>query len=117
MANLVSDARYNATHHRFAVITAAAAFFLLIAGALVTSNDAGLSVPDWPTSFGSMWRLPNMVGGVRFEHSHRMIAEFVGLLTVLLAVITWRADRRSWHPGRSYRRSPSAQHRCSPDAL
>ncbi len=76
--------------------TAAATFLLLLAGALVTSNDAGLSVPDWPTSFGSLYRLPPMVGGVRFEHSHRMVAETVGLLMIVLAVWTWRADQRRW---------------------
>ncbi|HEY6938819.1 MAG TPA: hypothetical protein VI424_16790, partial [Terriglobales bacterium] len=61
---------------------ACATFLLLIAGALVTSNDAGLSVPDWPTSFGSLYKLPRMVGGVKFEHGHRMVAELVGLLTI-----------------------------------
>ena len=76
--------------------SACATFFLIIAGALVTSNDAGLSVPDWPTSFGSFYKIPRMVGGVRFEHTHRMIAEFVGLLTIVLAIWTWRADRRRW---------------------
>jgi heme a synthase len=69
---------------------------LIIAGALVTSNDAGLSVPDWPTSFGSLYKIPHMVGGVRFEHTHRMIAQVAGLLTIILAVWTWRADRRRW---------------------
>ena len=44
----------------------------------MTSNDAGLSVPDWPTSFGSLYKIPHLVGGVRFEHPHRMIAQFVG---------------------------------------
>jgi cytochrome c oxidase assembly protein subunit 15 len=78
------------------VLVACATFLLLIAGALVTSNDAGLSVPDWPTSFGSLYKLPRMVGGVKFEHGHRMVAEFVGLLTIILAVWTWRADRRAW---------------------
>ena len=69
---------------------------MIIAGALVTSNDAGLSVPDWPTSFGSFYKMPRMVGGVRFEHTHRMIAEFIGLLTIVIAVWTWRSDRRRW---------------------
>jgi cytochrome c oxidase assembly protein subunit 15 len=87
---------YNRAHHRFAVFTAGATFCLLIAGALVTSNDAGLSVPDWPTSFGSIYKIPHMVGGVRFEHTHRMIAEFVGLLTIILAVWTWRVEKRRW---------------------
>lgn len=87
---------YNRGLHRFAVFTACATFCLLIAGALVTSNDAGLSVPDWPTSFGSLYKIPHMVGGVRFEHTHRMVAEFVGLLTIILAIWTWRADKRPW---------------------
>jgi len=67
-----------------------------VAGALVTSNDAGLSVPDWPTTFGSLYRIPPMVGGVKFEHGHRMVAELIGFLTIILAVWTWRAERRSW---------------------
>ena len=67
-----------------------------MAGALVTSNDAGLSVPDWPTTFGSLYRIPRMVGGVKFEHGHRMVAELVGFLTIILAVWTRRAERRSW---------------------
>ena len=75
---------------------ACATFLLIIAGALVTSNDAGLSVPDWPTSFGSFYKIPRMVGGVRFEHTHRMVAEFIGLLTIVIAIWTWRADRRRW---------------------
>jgi cytochrome c oxidase assembly protein subunit 15 len=71
-------------------------FLLIAAGALVTSNDAGLAVPDWPTSFGSLWRMPHMVGGVKFEHGHRMLAELVGLLTIVLAVWIWRSDTRRW---------------------
>lgn len=71
-------------------------FLLIIAGALVTSNDAGLSVPDWPTSFGSWYKIPKLVGGVKFEHTHRMIAQGAGLLTIILAVWTWRAEKRRW---------------------
>jgi heme a synthase len=78
------------------VFTACATFLLIIAGALVTSNDAGLSVPDWPTSFGSLYKIPHMVGGVRFEHTHRMVAEFIGLLTIAIAIWTWRSDKRRW---------------------
>jgi heme a synthase len=87
---------YNRAHHYFAVFTACATFLLIIAGALVTSNDAGLSVPDWPTSFGSLYKMPHMVGGIKFEHSHRMVAEFIGLLTIVIAIWTWRTDRRPW---------------------
>ena len=91
-----SSTPYNPAHHWFAVFTACATFALIIAGALVTSNDAGLAVPDWPTSFGSLYKIPHMVGGVRFEHTHRMIAEFIGLLTIAFAVWTWPADQRRW---------------------
>ena len=71
-------------------------FLLIIAGALVTSNDAGLSVPDWPTSFGSLYKIPKLVGGVKFEHTHRMIAQGAGLLTIVLAIWMWRAEKRRW---------------------
>ena len=78
------------------MFTACATFILIIAGALVTSNDAGLSVPDWPTSYGHVFRLPPWIGGVRYEHSHRMIAGFTILLTAAIALWTWLADRRRW---------------------
>ena len=78
--------------HRYAVFTACCTFLLIIAGALVTGNDAGLSVPDWPLSFGKL--MPPMVGGVLYEHSHRMVAITVGLLTVILALWLWRAEPR-----------------------
>ncbi|HEX5484304.1 MAG TPA: COX15/CtaA family protein [Terriglobia bacterium] len=81
--------------HRYAVFVACMTFLLLIAGALVTSNDAGLSVPDWPTSFGS-FRIPRMVGGVKFEDGHRMIAGFVAILTVILALALWAKEDRRW---------------------
>jgi len=87
---------YNRGLHGFAIFTASLTLVLIVAGALVTSNDAGLSVPDWPTSFGSIYKMPHMVGGVKYEHSHRMVAEFVGLLTIILAVWTWRAEKRRW---------------------
>lgn len=82
------------TVHRFAVLTAGCTFLLLIAGALVTSNDAGLSVPDWPLSYGSL--LPPMVGGILYEHGHRMIAALVGILTIILAVWLSRIELRRW---------------------
>ncbi len=85
---------YHRGLHRFAIFTACATLVLVVAGALVTSNDAGLSVPDWPTSFGSYYKIPRMVGGVQYEHGHRMVAEFVGLLTIVLAVWTWLVDKR-----------------------
>src|SRR5271157_2405081 len=87
---------YHRGLHRFAIFTASITLLLIVAGALVTSNDAGLSVPDWPTSYGSIYKIPHMVGGIKYEHTHRMIAEFVGLLTIILAVWTWRAEKRRW---------------------
>src|ERR1700686_2855204 len=87
---------YHRGLHRFAIFTASCTLLLIIAGALVTSNDAGLSVPDWPTTFGSFYKMPAMVGGVKYEHGHRMVAEFIGLLTIILAVWTWRVENRRW---------------------
>lgn len=91
----MTETRYNRWLHRSATFLAGATFILIIAGALVTSNDAGLSVPDWPTSFGT-FRMPRMVGGVKWEHGHRMIAGTVGLLTILLALWLWRREPRAW---------------------
>jgi len=87
---------YNRAHHTFAVFTACAAFVVITAGALVTSNDAGLSVPDWPTSFGYLVKVPHFVGGVRFEWTHRMLAG--SLLTLTLAIAFWTliVERRRW---------------------
>lgn len=92
----ITQDRFHPGLHRFAVVLSCCIFLLIIAGALVTSEDAGLSVPDWPTSFGSIYKIPPMVGGVRFEHTHRMIAEGVGLLTILFCVAAFRTDRRKW---------------------
>ena len=82
------------TVHRFAVFTAGATIFLVIAGGLVTSTGSGMSVPDWPLSYGQL--MPPMTGGVFYEHGHRMVATFVGLLTLILAVWLWRTDERGW---------------------
>jgi len=78
--------------HRYILFTAFCTFLLLIAGALVTGNEAGLSVPDWPLSYGSL--TPPMIGGIFYEHGHRMIASFVGLLTVILAFWVWKQEKR-----------------------
>ncbi len=80
--------------HRYAVLTAAATFCLLIAGALVTSHDAGLAVPDWPLSYGQL--MPPMVGNIFWEHGHRMVATFVGLLTIGLAAWLALREPRRW---------------------
>lgn len=85
--------------HRFAAFVAAATAVLIFAGGLVTSTGSGLSVPDWPTTYGwSMFTFPldKWVGGIFYEHSHRLIASAVGFLIVVLAVWLWRAEPRRW---------------------
>jgi cytochrome c oxidase assembly protein subunit 15 len=84
----------NRARHRFVQLTTVCTFLLLIAGGLVTSNEAGLAVPDWPLSYGT-W-LPPMVGNIVYEHGHRMVAAFVGLLTVILAAWLWLREPRRW---------------------
>jgi protoheme IX farnesyltransferase len=89
----------NQNLHRFARLLALATFVLIVAGALVTSNRAGLAVPDWPTTYGySMFTFPlsKMVGGIFYEHGHRLIASTVGLLTIILAVWILRVESRRW---------------------
>ena len=80
--------------HRFALIVAGATFFLIIAGANVTSHDAGLATSDWPLSNGQVF--PKMVGNLFWEHGHRLIAATVGLLTIALAIYLQLRERRSW---------------------
>jgi cytochrome c oxidase assembly protein subunit 15 len=85
--------------HRLAVMTACATFPLLFIGGLVTSKGAGLAVPDWPTTFGyNMFLYPwsKMVGNIFYEHSHRLVASAVGLLTIALALSLWLQERRKW---------------------
>jgi cytochrome c oxidase assembly protein subunit 15 len=72
--------------HRFAVVLSSATLALVFVGGLVTSTGSGLSVPDWPLSYGMV--MPPMVGGVLYEHGHRMVAATVGVLTLALAVWT-----------------------------
>lgn len=73
--------------HVFAVVLAAATLTLIFIGGLVTSTGSGLAVPDWPLSFGQFF--PRMVGGVFYEHGHRMVASLVGALTVTFAITAW----------------------------
>ena len=80
--------------NRFAILVACATFFLIIAGALVTSNDAGLATSDWPLSNGQVF--PRMVGNLFWEHGHRMVATTVGLLTIGLMVYTLVKEKRKW---------------------
>jgi cytochrome c oxidase assembly protein subunit 15 len=80
--------------NRFAILVACATFFLIIAGALVTSNDAGLATEDWPLSNGQVF--PEMVGNLFWEHGHRMVATTVGMLTIALLIYILVKEKRSW---------------------
>jgi cytochrome c oxidase assembly protein subunit 15 len=85
-------ARHVQVAHRLAQVTVVATLVLIVAGGLVTNTGAALAVPDWPTTFGhSMFLYPwaQMVGGVFFEHSHRLLGALVGMLTVALAGSLW----------------------------
>ena len=85
--------------HRFSKLVVAATILLLLAGSLVTSTGSGLSVPDWPTTYGwNMFTFPpsKWVGGIFYEHGHRLIASTVGFLTIILAAWLWIADPRRW---------------------
>jgi cytochrome c oxidase assembly protein subunit 15 len=85
--------------NRFAWFTAFATLLLICSGGMVTSKGAGLAVPDWPTTFGyNMFLFPasKWIGGIFFEHTHRLIASTVGFLTLILAAWLWFAERRRW---------------------
>lgn len=90
IGNLVMNRGLN----RYAILVACATFFLIIAGALVTSNDAGLATPDWPLSNGQVF--PKMVGNLFWEHGHRMVATTVGMLTIVLTIWILMKEKRSW---------------------
>jgi heme a synthase len=85
-------ATYHGFVHKFSLFVVAWTVFLLTAGALVTSNDAALAVPDWPLSYGSL--TPPMVGGIFYEHSHRVIAAILGVFILILATLLWKQDER-----------------------
>jgi cytochrome c oxidase assembly protein subunit 15 len=85
--------------HRFASLTAAATLGLICMGGLVTSHGAGLAVPDWPNTYGYnlfLFPISQWVGGIFYEHTHRLAGAAVGLMTVILAVWLWRRESRTW---------------------
>jgi cytochrome c oxidase assembly protein subunit 15 len=85
--------------HLFAALVAVSTGILIFAGGLVTSTESGLSVPDWPNTYGYFmffFPLEKMVGGIRYEHTHRLIASTVGFLIIVLAACLWRAEPRRW---------------------
>src|SRR3954469_11842928 len=93
------DGVYNRGLHRVALVVAWSVFPLIFIGGLVTSKDAGLSVPDWPNTYGyNMFLFPPRLwtGNIFYEHTHRLYASFVGLLTIAVAATAWRTEPRRW---------------------
>jgi len=85
--------------HRYTKLVAASTVLLIAAGGMVTSTGSGLSVPDWPNTYGwFMFSFPmeKWVGGIFYEHGHRLIASTVGFLTIVLAAWVWRVEPRRW---------------------
>lgn len=92
-------ANYSPWLHRVARLTAGATFLLIVIGGIVTSTDSGLAVPDWPTTFGHnmfLYPLSEMVGGILYEHSHRLMGSLVGILTIGLFLLILAKDYRKW---------------------
>src|SRR4051812_49628523 len=88
---------YHPRLHLIAVLTACATFPLIFMGGLVTSHGAGMSVPDWPNSYGYNTFLfpPRLwVGGILYEHTHRLMGTVVGMLVIALTIVAWTKDRR-----------------------
>jgi cytochrome c oxidase assembly protein subunit 15 len=95
----VTDRRFDKWLNRFAWFLCVTALLLICSGGMVTSKNVGLAVPDWPTTFGyNMFLFPvsKWVGGILFEHTHRLIASTVGFLTIILAIWLWRSESRKW---------------------
>ena len=93
---------WNPWPHRLALVTTAATFLLILAGGVVTNTGTGMAVPDWPTTFGhNMFLYPwsKMVGGILYEHAHRLIGSLVGALTLTLAIFLWALEPRPWVRG------------------
>ena len=85
--------------HLFALLVACSTAILIFAGGLVTSTESGLSVPDWPNTYGwfmFFFPIEKMVGGIFYEHSHRLIASTVGFLILVQAIVLWRFEARQW---------------------
>lgn len=104
-AGLVEDdagSPWNPWPHRLAALTAAATFVLILVGGVVTNTGAGMAVPDWPTTFGhNMFAYPwsEMVGGVLYEHTHRLLGSLVGSMVLTLVVVLWAVEPRGWVRG------------------
>src|SRR5947209_20303700 len=90
---------YHRGLHISALLTSAATFPLIFMGGLVTSHEAGMSVPDWPNSYGyNMFLFPPRlwIGGILYEHTHRLMGTVVGLLSIILTIVAWNTEPRRW---------------------
>jgi heme a synthase len=97
--NSGNSARSNKWLNHFAWLTCAATLLLICSGGMVTSKNVGLAVPDWPTTFGYnmfLFPLSKWVGGILFEHTHRLMGSLVGFLTIILAAWLWLSEDRQW---------------------
>ncbi len=95
----MTSPRYIRSLHVIALLTATATFPLIFMGGLVTSHGAGMSVPDWPNSYGyNMFLFPPRlwIGGILYEHTHRLMGTAVGMLSIVLAFWAWRVESRRW---------------------
>jgi len=91
---MAAEPNFHPGLHRWSMVLAFCTLLLVVAGGTVTSRDAGLSVPDWPLSYGKI--MPPMEGGILYEHGHRMIATMVGLFTIVSMVWLFRVEKRRW---------------------
>ncbi len=95
----MTKSSYSPTLLRLALLTAIATFPLIFMGGLVTSHNAGMSVPDWPNSYGyNMFTFPpsEWVGGIFYEHTHRLMGTVVGMCSIVLTIAAWKLERRRW---------------------
>ena len=99
VVSITKQISYSPWLHRIALFTAGATFLLIVIGGIVTSTESGLAVPDWPNTFGYnmfLYPLSEMVGGILYEHSHRLMGSIVGLLTIALFIMLILKDSRRW---------------------
>src|SRR5712671_6819427 len=95
----MNQSSYKPTLHYLALTTSAATLLLIFMGGLVTSYHAGMSVPDWPNSYGyNMFTFPpsKWVGGIFYEHTHRLMGTVVGMCSIALTTAAWRLESRRW---------------------
>src|SRR5580692_689682 len=95
----MNPASYNKPLHILVLVTAVLTFPLIFMGGLVTSHGAGMSVPDWPNTWGyNMFMFPpsKWIGGILYEHTHRLMASLIGFLCIILVGVAWGTDRRKF---------------------